>query len=423
MYTLKQDRRRGIALVTLAPLVANCDRPTAQDPNSDFAVRDSAGIQIVENHTPVWQSTRFWAVDPEPLFAIGGYGPASDAGSASHLVWNIWGAVPLSDGRVAMLSPRGNRKVLIFESSGELSTSFGREGQGPGEFSYAQHFQVLPGDTIAVWDYMFGPVSYFDPTGALLRHRRIDFGAMVERALAPGEAIHESVGQPLPDGSFLVEAWRPDWLRPTKGVYQPPVRYLRIDSVYTAYSFGWWDGAEELAISPPSLPIVPFTRRSIITGGGNPLSVYVAPGDRYEIHQFSATGVLRRIIRRRVEPTLITSREIDEWIEDETTRNPHLEWSEWKRAVTALPRRFHDPISTFRVDPGGYLWTMDKRRSDTSEWSVYSPEGHWLGTLEMPLPRVTWIGEDIVVGVQTDPVTGVETVEGYRLNRDLGPAS
>ena len=381
--------------------------------------RDSAGIQIVQNHAPVWDSTKFWTVDREPLFAIGGSHAASDTPSASHLVWDILWAAPLSDGRVAMLSPGGEKKVLVFEPSGELSAAFGREGQGPGEFSHATHFQVLPGDSIVVWDRMFGPVSHFDPAGSLLRHRRIDFGAVVEATLADGQALHESVALPLPDGSFLVEVDRLDWEPPGEGVYQPPVAYARIDSAYSAHWFGWWKGVETLAIPIPSPVIVPLPRRSIITGGGDPLSVFVAPGDRYEVHQFSATGVLQRIIRRSADPIPITSKELDGWIDEVTNRNPHFEWSAWKRAVTALPKRFHDPISTFRVDSRGYLWTMDRRRVGTSEWSVYDPEGRWLGTLGIPLPRVTWIG-DIVVGVQSDTVTGVETVAGYRLHRRTG---
>lgn len=97
------------------------------------------------------------------------------------------------------------------------------KGQGPGEFSHPVRFQVLPGDTIVVWDRMFRPVSYFDPAGNLLRHRRIDFGAMVA-TLATDEILKESVGVPLLDGSFIVEVERLDWEPPSEGVYQPPVR-------------------------------------------------------------------------------------------------------------------------------------------------------------------------------------------------------
>ena len=81
-----------------------------------------------------WGSADFWTVDSEPVFVIGGGGAATDAvDDVSHLLWNIRAAALLPDGRVAMLSPGGERKVLIFEPSGELSVAFGRKGDGPGE--------------------------------------------------------------------------------------------------------------------------------------------------------------------------------------------------------------------------------------------------------------------------------------------------
>ena len=48
---------------------------------------------------------------------------------------------------------------------------------------------------------------------------------------------------------------------------------------------------------------------------------------------------------------------------------------------------------------------------------IFDPAGHWLGTLKVPLQRVEWIGEDLILGINEDPDTGVEVVEGYRLSR------
>lgn len=226
-------------------VVPGCDNPSLEDQTEGVTVGDSAGVRIVENHAPMWDSAQHWNLESEPLFVIGGASGASDpATDVSHLVWNIREAVPLSDGRLAMLSPSGDNAVLIFEPSGQLSASFGRKGRGPGEFTYAQHLQVLPGDTIVVWDYMFGPVGYFDPVGTLWRHRRIDLGAMIEAATpGPSEVLNESVALPLPDGSFLVEVQQHDWQPPIEGLYQPPLAYLRVDSAYSAHSFGWWGGS------------------------------------------------------------------------------------------------------------------------------------------------------------------------------------
>ena len=107
-----------------------------------------------------------------------------------------------------MLTPEGDHKVLVFEPSGRLSASFGHRGRGPGEFNYPMRLQVLQGDTIAVWDFMFGPVYYFDPSGKLLRERRIDLGALIAATRTGNQHPGETVHRPLPDGSFLIEAVR-----------------------------------------------------------------------------------------------------------------------------------------------------------------------------------------------------------------------
>ena len=56
--------------------VSACDRPASQPQPTEpqtvgVTIRDSAGIQIVENRAPVWDSADFWTVDPEPNASCG----------------------------------------------------------------------------------------------------------------------------------------------------------------------------------------------------------------------------------------------------------------------------------------------------------------------------------------------------------------
>lgn len=85
--------------------------------------------------------------------------------------------------------------------------------------------------------------------------------------------------------------------------------------------------------------------------------------------------------------------------------------------MAELPPRIRPPLAGLLVDSRGYLWVMDRYRLDrtASEWSVFDPAGHWLGTLDVPLGRVDWIGENMILGVRQDLETGVQVVEGYRL--------
>ena len=412
---------RAVLLLAIAALVPTaCGQPPAEPLTQDVVVRDSAGIEIVENHAPVWDSTEFWTVDPEPEIIWGGLG--APPGDSAHLVYGVRGVAPLSDGRVAMLSPMGDRKVLVFEPSGRLSVAFGREGRGPGEFHYPMGFQVLPGDTIVVWDQMFDAVDYFNPSGRLLRERRIDLGAVMAAVRTDERVPGESVHQPLPDGSFLMNVYRSDWQRPEEegAIYRRPKGYVRVDTLYTAYSFGWWRHYERFWWPDESVnDQVPFPAGSVAIAGSDPLVVYISDGDRYEIHQFSPTGALRRIIRRTVDPVPLSDDDLKQWKESAASVYPSLDWGRWERRTDGrLSGRHFPAIVVLRMDTSGYLWALDHARDEgRREWSVFNPEGRWLGTVVLPETGVGWIGEDAILGSRSDVDTGVQTVERYRLDR------
>lgn len=398
---------------------AACDQETAPIPASGFAVSDSAGVPIIENYAPERDSGQFWTVGSEPEFVIGEHGGlAGAANDSSHLLWGVMGTAPLSDGRVVVVSG-SNRIVLVFERSGALSAAFGREGEGPGEFAVGpQHLQVLPGDTIVVWDAGFRRVNYFDPSGTLLKERHLDVSAVMDATSTADQWPPETVSQPLSDGSFLVTMYPRDGPTPDHGVvYRRPVHYARMDSTYGVHSFGWWAGSEFLS-SPPSVAFfVPYPARSMIAAGGNPLLVYATDGDDYEIRQFSDDGRLQRVLRRTTpSPKPLARSLIREIREVNEALSPAWDWDAWERMVADLPPRYEPAIFSLRVDSAGYLWVAD-RRSSPGSWSVFSQEGRWLGAMRLPQGAIQWIGRDLLIISTLDPDLGIETIAGYRLNR------
>ena len=411
-------RRLRLSLtIALALAVPGCDReppPGGASAGGDFpgvTIRDSAGIQIVENHAPEWPGERFWTLDPEPEIVLGGDESLEpEAGDSTHLIWQVKGVARLVDGRVAVLS-EGNREILLFEPSGRFSRSIGRGGRGPGEFSSPQHLQYLPPDTLAVWDAMYGPVVYFDTAGTLLRHRLIDLGAI----MAEIGGNWTEWATPLGDGSFVAHVHRRDSRAPPLGQpFRPLVDYVRIDSTYAAHSLGRWEefqrsriGLVEGVFYPPSAPL--FWVQSHLAGGGRPLSIYVSNGDENEIHQFSREGVLLRIIRRTTGPIPISAEEREAKEAGRSARNLEV----------MPPQDFHPPVNGLHVDMDGYLWVADAR----NRFSVFSPKGRWLGTLDAPPGLVCfiygspcWVGEDLLLGIVMDEMR-VQRIEGYRLNR------
>ena len=162
---------RQIALVAALAMVipaSGCEQPAGDggaqaDPT--VTIRDSAGIEIVENHAPEHPAGSFWTFDPVPEIVLGG---ANDLGAlandSAQLIWEVAGLARLEDGRVAVLSSEG-KQLLLFEPSGELSRTIGRAGEGPGEFTRPEWLQYLPPDTLVVW----GLLPDFD---RLFRYRR-----------------------------------------------------------------------------------------------------------------------------------------------------------------------------------------------------------------------------------------------------------
>ena len=414
---------------------AGCDRPPPETnaPGGDagFTARDSAGVEIVENHAARSPAGRFWTIDAEPEIVLGGETKLDgEAGDSSHLIWRVSGLARLADGRVAVLSA-GNQKLFLFEPSGRLSRSIGRGGQGPGEFQRPEHLQYIAPDTLVIWDYWFGPVAYFDAHGTLLRQQTVDLGRLVERTGANAE----SPRIPLPDGSsviVVVDNGDFDYEHQPFGFFRsPPLEYLTVDSMYAVHSLGRWKGMEFWTTPTdndlPSLPNLPtYVLNSHIAVGGHPPVIYLSEGDKYEIRQFSLDGTLLRIIRRKADPVPVTARARRAEVEYSVRM-----WQPWPREFfDAMPRReYYPPVGGLIVDMEGNLWVREWSMAETGvpdQWSVFSPEGRWMGVLRAPpdpflapyrgvFGPLLWVG-DLFLAATRDEL-GVERVEGYRIRR------
>ena len=421
--------------VAISPAVLGCDPApfgdTAENPT--VTIRDSAGIEIVENHAPEYVAGQFWTIDPEPEFVLGGSEDLSGlANDSAQLIWRVVGLARLPDGRVAVLSS-GSRRLMLFEPSGELSRIIGGPGEGPGEFTHPLALQYLPPDTLVVWDYFLSSIDYFDTAGNLLKERSLDFARMGVHGVGA-----ESLRFPLPNGSFLAGVSdmtvdeSPDdcsrlavhglsWalmgspLR-VRGMTVHGEELLRIDDAYAAHSFGC---------------ARPY--RTHLAAGGDPPLVYIS-NDHTEIQQRSLDGALVRIIRRTTEPPPVTDKA---WKTELVQRARNRDMDGWLRRTEddePIPRRKRYPaIESILVDADGYLWVREWSASESGipdRWSVFSSEGRWLGGLAFPpdpaAPDLDLcaraasncrVGKDYFVIVRMDEL-GRERVEGYRIRRD-----
>lgn len=427
--------------LAMAMLVPGCEQRSpdegAADPEPTVTTWDSAGIEIVENHAPEHAAGEFWTLDSVPEFVLGGANTLGEpAHDSAQLVWDVVGLARLEDGRVAVLSARGTQ-LLLFEPSGKLSRIIGRSGQGPGEFTRPEWLEYHPPDTLVVWDYFMTSIDRFDTAGTLLSEGRGDHAKLRELGL-----YGENFAFPIMEGYFIAfmkgrevdpePTWsdcspREVWTVPVTRDMQfapegefstwQPEEYVMIDSTYAAHSFG----------CPSQMAV-----------GGHPRSIYIPARDRNEIYQFTLDGALSRIIRRSTGLVPITPRARTAMEERQEMHARELEAQGWPMPPEGElpggpPRDTHPPFFDVVVDLEGYLWVREWSESETGlpdRWSVFSPEGRWLGIMAVPWGRDVrggfgrcqgytsscWVDRDFFVILRRDELE-VERIEGYRIRR------
>jgi len=92
------------------------------------------------------------------------------SGSDSTAVRWIQDAIILPDGRI-LVGTNDAFALTLLDSGGQLLHSFGRKGEGPGEFLSVGRGSLAPyrGDSIAVYDYRSRRITIFSGTGAFGR--------------------------------------------------------------------------------------------------------------------------------------------------------------------------------------------------------------------------------------------------------------
>src|SRR4051812_11262194 len=92
----------------------------------------------------VAQTLPEWKLGATPQLAIGAEGSAATEFQNVRSVWR------LSNGNVVVVNPP-TRAIRIFNAKGAYLSSFGRHGQGPGEFEFIE-WVGHGGDTAIVFD-------------------------------------------------------------------------------------------------------------------------------------------------------------------------------------------------------------------------------------------------------------------------------
>ena len=388
---------RSLAVATAAALLLAT--AACQDQNAPATratqIRGSADVRIAENPRPPEGSRLGWEIGPEPTVSIGGA-----EGEDAYLFDRVAAAATLSDGRI-VVADAGSNEVRVFDALGIHLTTWGGEGEGPGEFQDLHGLARWPGDSLAVWDYApYGGVSIFDPEGNL--SRVLSFGADRSRknitVLRVAALLTDDQAR-SGDGTGLRIRHRGYEIRDAEGGVSASLGTLPAGEFFGFETRG-----------RPVLMDVTFTR-SVITATWHDLAV-VSPNHDYEIRAFETDGALRRIVR--MEHNLIPATQSLLALElGERSADERLKAMPLPETLPAF-----DAVMSDALD---HLWVREYpvpgRETSYRLWTVFGPDGRVLGYVETPPGLwIQEIGADYILG-RTVGDLGVQYVQKWPLRK------
>jgi hypothetical protein len=396
----------------LAVALAACGAADAPGIQTQFS--DSAGVTIAESLGFPELGAGGWALDPTPTLTIG-----TLDGDSLYQLFRVTGSVELSDGRIAV-TDNGTRQLRIFAPDGTFLASFGREGEGPGEFRNIQVMGTVGSDTLVVLDSRQRRTSRFHP----------DLGFLGQAVLPEEAGVAMHSNGMFGDGSIVFgggvnfgaggEAPENGYERLTNPYYSVALdgsgitHFGEFPGTEVVWTTGSIDGRESLAAA-----FVQFGKSPRAMARGDRLAL--GTRDRYEINVFDPSGGLVRIIRVQNSPVAVTDTHLDGLLEEALARLPSPDLAPQIRAgFRDIPHADYMPaFEAILLDSEGHLWVEDYNvPGDTLRtWTVFDEGGVPVTRLSLSTDnRVLDIGRDYVLAVFEDDL-GVEYVRSYPLTR------
>ena len=390
---------------------------------STVLVRDSAGIQIVENQSPTWTVEAEWRLAASPAVDVG-----SDR-DASPELFRVEDVIGLGDGFAAINA--ASSEVLLFDAGGRLLRRIGGRGAGPGEFTRLRSLYRCGGDTLAVNDVT--RVTYFDVHGNLVRTQSVVPAQADEFPRIQGSASDCTLL--VMSGSSTPGPARAMTTRRSSHAFWAGLDRAPRDTI------GFFPGQELVGTIIDGIDqflYLPWGIDGVSAVAGH--RFYFGSSDRAEIHVYARGSGLVQIIRWPWEPRPVSAEDrrlYDEkrlWLLERFSSGTQV--APLLSEVSGIPTT--KPVfRSFLVDDEGNLWVRRypdfiAGRPDLYDrdvplryspppgevpevYAVFDAAGRWLGEVDVPADLIVRsVYRNQVIGVWKDELD-VEHVRVYRL--------
>lgn len=403
-------------------VVGACDAPATVLPvlpRAQVDVSDSMGAWVASNTGGAWSQADAWGLGADPVLRLG-----EASGSDHEMFYGLRDASRGPDGRIAVTNA-GTYEVRIYSPRGRHIRSFGRQGDGPGEFQSVVRVEWLGSDSLLVWDQGSGRTYVFDDEGALARSVALSGDRPPMRTTGP---------RTDPRVSASIDSYRQGNVVARAGIW-----YEEVDSEewFTAYTeLVELNGAGQVVHSFGAFPLkdsylaeqgeqpVHFGAEGGFAAHGD--RVYVMHGGSPTIRVYLRTGGLLGIMRAELPPKTVDDSDVSALKREAMERvGRSYEGSAgatdmWREILDAIPSRDSMPVfSNLLTDTVGNVWVELFRPPGQEHpgWYVFRQDGQLLGRVAVPpMERIFEIGETWILGLITDE-NDVEQLVQYELHK------
>ena len=385
-------------LILAATLALGCDRDStvrAGDLTTTFDTVNGV-IRVTNTGTPPeWRLTQVVSIGPKSLTETGSPDEFGRVGSAA-----------LGPDDALYITDDLNYEVRVFGLDGAHRRTFGREGEGPGEFT-GLYSVAWVGDRLLALDYHLGRITEFSVEGEVLGQRRM-----------PGRISGSPSGLRFfhvgPDETYAISYVVSEGQRSRRfvghdsrgatGDTLPYLRSTQTSGIACEYNEGWISFFE-----------IPFASSFIQHPGPGGVMYTAVTGD-YRIAVTRGADTLR-VIERSLPTEPISD---EEWetgnqdFHDFIAETPGAECDP-RGPTRANAKAF---IEEIYIAPDGKLW-VEVIRTAGNRWELFDAEGQMLGTFPVR-PRKEWaapaFGPDHLVTIRQDSLD-LDHVDVWRIDR------
>lgn len=380
-------------------LAIACDQqgPTSDTSDLTTTITTINGVVHVTNSgtPPEWGLTQVASIGPK-TFAVG-EGEPREFGSVS--------SATLGPGNEVFIGDRHYYEVRVFDPDGRHLRTFGRDGEGPGEFGDITSLAWV-GDRLLALDLVAGRITEFSSTGEVLGQRQAPgrWGGSEVLRLYP-VAIDEaySVGSAF-DANGISMVYVGQTSRGETGDTFPP-REAPWDQRITCEYNGGWISFFEIIYSP-----------KLVQHPGPDAVMYEARTDIYRIAVTRGDDTLR-IIDRVLPTEDLTDEEWESATERFETFLHDTPGAECEpRSPTRPPTKPY--INEIFIDSDGRLW-VEVIRTAGNRWELFDQEGGLLASLplhEWKRHTVPAFSSDHMVTIRLDSLD-LDHVDVWRIDR------